>query len=300
MIKQTKTTESNGTYTFSNVEPGSYIVLIDYDSEKYKVTDYKKSGIASNANSDFYTVDVNQDGKTRKAAATDTITITEGSVTGIDLGLVLADIFDLEIDKTITKVTTQTSKGTETENYNNVKLAKTEIAVKNLTGSTVFVEYEIKVTNVGDVKGFAKKIVDYIPEGMTFNSNLGENSKWYTGKDGNLYTEEFANTELAKGQSATVKLVLTMQMTKENTDVISNRVEIYEDYNKNGIEDINSKAGNKAQGENDLSSADIAILVKTGESLIYASVIMTTAILGIIVVFVAYTKITSRRKKIIE
>ena len=299
-IVQTQTTDSNGKYTFSNVENGTYLVLFDYDTEKYKLTTYKKSGVASNSNSDFTSTEINQDGKTRQGAVTEQIIVSGTSVSGIDMGLVYADTFDLKIDKSITKVTTQTMKGTTTENYKNSKIVKTEIAAKNLTGAIVYVEYEITVSNIGDVSGFARKIVDYLPEGMTFNSSLGSNADWYTGSDGNLYTEKLANKELAKGESATLKLVLTRQMTEENTDVVSNQVEIYQDYNAKGIEDSNSKAGNKAQGENDMSSADIAIMVKTGEELIYFSVIATTATLGMIVVFVTYTKISTPRKKIIE
>ena len=272
-------------------------ITVDFDTEKYRLTTYQKSGIASNANSDFISKEVEQEGKVRISAISDIITINGGSISGLDAGFVIADVFDFEIDKTITKVTVQTSKGTTTENYDNVKLAKTEIASKNLVGSTVYVEYEIKVSNVGDIKGNVKKIVDYIPQGMTFNSTLSENAKWYTGTDGNLYTEEFANKELARGQSATIKLVLTRRMTEENTGIINNQAEIFEAFNKNGYEDINSKPGNRAQDENDLSKADIAIMVKTGESLIYASIIMTTISLGIIVVFIAYTQMVSARNK---
>ena len=235
--------------------------------------------------------------KTRTAAVSDIVTINGSSISNIDLGLVLAEIFDLKIDKTISKVTVQTMKGTETEKYDNSKFVKAEIAAKNLTGSTVYVEYTIKVSNIGDIKGYAKKLIDYIPEGMTFNSTLGDNANWYTGSDGNLYTEALANKELAKGETAEVKLVLTRQMTEENTDIISNQVEIFEDYNAQGEKDINSKTGNKAQGENDLSSADIAIMVKTGESLLYISIILTTITLGIIVVFVSYIQIVTRRGK---
>ena len=109
------------------------------------------------------------------------------------------------------KLTVQSVKGTNTDTYDNVKLAKTEIAAKYVSGATVYVEYEMKVTNKGDVAGFAKKIVDYLPEGMTFNSSLEANSSWYTGADGNIYSTALADTELAPGQTATVKLVLTKQ-----------------------------------------------------------------------------------------
>ena len=67
------------------------------------------------------------------------------------------------------------------------------------------------VSNVGDVSGYAKKIIDYMPEGMTFNSSLEANKGWYTGTDGNLYTTEFANTEIKPRESKEITLVLTIQ-----------------------------------------------------------------------------------------
>ena len=72
---------------------------------------------------------------------------------------------------------------------------------------------------------------------------------------------------------------------------------IYEDYNTYGISDINSTPGNKAQGENDLSAADMIVSVKTGEVLVYISVIIVTIILGSIVIFIAHNKIVAAKKK---
>lgn len=185
----------------------------------------------------------------------------------------------------------------ETDEYEGAKLAKTEIAAKYLSGSTVFVEYTMKVSNVGDVAGYAKKIVDYMPEGMSFNSSLKDNQGWYTGTDGNLYYTGLENTELKSNESKTIKLVLTKQMTDENTGLVNNVAEIYEDYNIYGISDCNSTPANKAQGENDLGSADISILIKTGETFIYVSVIITTILLGSIVIFIAYNKIVLVKRK---
>ena len=136
-----------------------------------------------------------------------------------------------------------------------------------------------------------------MPEGMTFNSSLEANSDWYTGSDGNLYSTALANRELKTGESATLKLVLTKQMTTENTGLVNNLAEVYEDYNIYGISDTNSVPANKAQGENDLGLADIAILIKTGESFIYVSVIITTILLGSIVIFIAYNKIVLGKRK---
>ena len=297
IIQKSVTTDSAGNYSFAGISNGSYLIIFDYDTVKYTVTAYNKDGVATNVNSDVVTTKIDQDGKSRNAAITDVIAIANGSVSNIDIGLVLADTFDLKLDKTITKVSVQTSRGMETDEYEGSKLAKTEIAAKYVSGSTVFVEYTMIVSNVGDVAGYAKKIIDYIPEGMSFNTSLRDNQGWYTGTDGNLYYTGLENTELKSNESKTIKLVLTKQMTDENTGLVNNIAEIYEDYNIYGISDCNSTPANKAQGENDLGFADISILIKTGETFIYVSVIITTILLGSIVIFIAYNKIVLVKRK---
>ena len=191
----------------------------------------------------------------------------------------------------------QSAKGNDKNEYGDgIKLAKTEIAAKHVSGAKVIVEYAITVANKGDVKGSAKKIVDYVPEGMKLSS-VQTNNIWYTGSDENIYTNALADIVLAPNEQKTISLVLEKQMTTENTGIVNNVVEIADDYNIYGISDCNSTPFNKAQGENDMSNADIAILIKTGESLIYASVIITTIILGSIAVFIAYTQIVLRKRK---
>ena len=297
VIQKAVTTDSTGGYTFSGVENGNYLVIFDYDTIKYTVTSYRKDGVGEHVNSDVVTTKLEQDGKSRNGAITDVISVSNGSISGIDIGFVLADTFDLELEKSITKLTVQSVKGTTTDTYENTKLAKTEIAAKYVSGSTVYVEYEMKVTNKGDVAGYAKKIVDYLPEGMTFNSSLEANANWYTGTDGNIYSTALAENELAPGESATIKLVLTKQMTEENVGIVNNLAEIYDDYNIYGISDTNSTPANKAQGENDLGTADVVVSVKTGEVFIHISVIITSMLLGSIMVFAVYIQIVSKRRK---
>ena len=192
-VLKSVTTDSQGKYTFSGVANGNYLVLFEYDTTKYKVTTYKKEGVAENSNSDVISTTIESGGKTKEGAVTDVITINNGSVSDIDLGLMLSKVFDLKLDKYISKVMVQTSNGTTTEEYNNVALAKTDIGSKYLSGATVFVEYTIVISNVGDYAGYAKKIIDYVPEGMAFNSTLEANKEWYTGSDGNLYTDLLQN-----------------------------------------------------------------------------------------------------------
>ena len=297
-LEKTTLTDSNGKYVFTGLNSGNYSVVFEYDTTKYVVTAYQKQGVNLNVNSDAISTRLEQNGKVSYGAITDVINISNSSVTNIDLGLMFSEKFDLKIDKTITKVTVQTNKGTTTENYDKAKLAKTEIASKNVTGSVVFVEYEITVSNIGDINGYAKKIVDYMPEGMKFNSSIEANSKWYTGQDGNLYTKVFENTELKKGESKSVKLVLTKNMTNENTGISNNKAEIAEDYNIYGLSDANSTPGNKVQNENDISSADAVILIKTGETFIYISVILTSLLLVGIVATIVYFKIDEMKRKV--
>jgi len=286
-IQKTVTTDSRGEYSFAGIPNGNYIVIFDYDTVKYTVTAYQKDGVESTVNSKAITTKIMQDGKQRNGAVTDTIRVMDSSVSNVNIGLVYADSFDLKLDKTITKLTVQSKAGTESTPYDRVTLAKTEVAAKNLIGATVYIEYSILVSNIGDISGKATKIVDKIPDGMTFNSGL--NPDWYTGTDGNLYTTALADTEIYTGETKEVRLVLTRQMTDQNTGLVHNTAEICEDYNIYGVTDknINDNSG----------SADTIIGVRTGEVFIYISVIITSILLGSVMVFVAYNTIVIRKRK---
>lgn len=295
IIKETTTTNNNGEYKFAGLQNGSYLVLFKYDTVLYTTTTYKKEGIESALNSDAVTTKIEQDGKKENGAVTDVISINGASVSNIDIGFVEAEQFSLELDKSISKVTVQNSQGTKTEEFDKAKLAKYDIAAKYLSGTTVYVEYTFTVTNNGDLSGFATEIIDYIPQGMTFNSSL--NPDWYTGTDGNLYTKALENIELAKGESKDITLVLTKQMTAENTGLVSNTAEIANDYNIYGVSDKNSTPVNKAQGEDDMSTADTILTVKTGESLIYISGIIISLMLGSVVAFIVYERVLKSKRK---
>ena len=298
VIVKSVTTDSRGDYVFSGIPNGNYLVVFDYDTVKYTVTIYQKAGVEPNLNSDAITTKIEQDGKQRNAAVTDTITLADSSIYGIDIGFTYADTFDLSLEKSISKITVQNKAGTNTVEFDNVTLAQMPIAAKYLSSSTAYIEYTFKISNQGEIAGFAKKIVDYLPQGMTFNSSLELNKDWYTGSDGNLYTTALADAELQPGETKEIKLVLTKQMTEENTSLVNNLAEIVEDYNIYGVSDKNSTPFNKAQGENDLGSADVILTVKTGEVFIYVSVIITSIILGAIGIFIAYTQIIIKRRKV--
>lgn len=279
LISKIATTQ-DGEYEFTNLENGAYIAIFYYDNERYALTSYKKQGIADNKNSDVIAVKE----ESRNVATTDAIAINNGSKSNIDMGLVEATTFDLSLTKTITKVTVQTSKETKSYDFDNANLAKVDINAKYLDGAKIFVEYSFTVKNEGEVEGYAKKLIDFKPKELEFSTEL--NKDWYIGNDGNLYTESLAETAIAAGQSKTVKLVLTKNMTETNTGIVNNQAEIAESYNKIGIADIDSDTFDRDPKDDDMSSADLIVGVKTGETLIYFSVIITLVIAGIVAIIV--------------
>ena len=270
---------NDGSYVFENLDPGNYMVVFEYDTNVYGLTDYSKTGVSENQNSDVIESNITENGVNKVIAVTNAIRITDSSYANIDMGLVYKNKFDLKIDKYVTKISVQNKDGVKTYNFNNSKLAKVEIKAKKLAGSTVIVEYGIKVTNEGNTEGYAKNIVDYMPDGLEFKADL--NPTWYEGNDGNVYSNELTNTLIKPGETKEIKLVLTKEMTNTNTGVTNNRAEIYEDYNEYGMKDIDSTVKNKAQGEDDLSSADVIISVATGGGTV---VYTFSIIIGLIVV----------------
>lgn len=260
------TTDENGRYQFLNLEKGEYYVVFLYDNANYAVTEYNKTGVDIGTNSDVVEMEMLINGQKRKVAISDIIKITDKDVRNIDAGFCLAQKFDLKLDKTISKITLTTpTNGTEVYNYNNTNLAKIDIRSGNIGKSNIVIEYKISVTNEGDVAGFAKKIVDYIPKGTKFNSEL--NPDWYMSGDGNVYCHTLADTKINPGETKEVTLILSCTITENLIgEILNNNAEIYEAYNEYGLKDIDSIDTNE---KDDLSNADIVISVATGKIITY-------------------------------
>ena len=269
-------TDANGKYIFNNIEKGLYILIFEYDTEEYEPTIYMAEGIDTTRNSKAVLNNIKINGKEVTVAVTDTINVQD-NVSNINIGLKEKLVFDLELNKYISRVVVQNSKETKAYDYNEKSLAKVEIHRKRLQGSMVIVEYTIKVKNTGEISGYAKNIVDYLPSGLTFSSEL--NNNWYL-LNNNLYTKSLENVELKPGEEKEVKLILTKTMTNENAGLINNRAEIYQDYNKYGESDIDSTPNNQVQSEDDMSSVDVIIGPSTGGSNItYTILLIINAIL---------------------
>lgn len=267
------TTGTGGSYMFNNVPQGKYSVIFFYDSAKYSPTTYKKSGVSEEQNSDAIDKTVNYEGKDQIAAVTEEIVLADTNQFNIDLGIVEDAKFDLKLDKVVQAITVNNGKNTKEHVYNS-KLAKLDFESKYANTSSMVVEYKFTITNEGGIAGYVKKLADYLPEELKFNSEL--NKDWYEGKDGVIYNASLANTIINPGESKEVTLILTKNMNGDDDfGLINNSAEIYETSNDYGALDIDSTPGNKATNEDDYSTANVLTSVKTGDVVIYTTLIIT-------------------------
>lgn len=284
------TTDSDGNYLFNNLYSGTYTVVFLYESSLYSATTYRKDGVDESLNSDAIDKTIVFEGVQRIAGVTETIKVTTFNVYNMDLGLVENTKFDLRLDKTVKVITTNNGKDVAEHTYNS-KNAKIDFEAKYIAQSSMVVEYSITVTNEGGVAGYAKKIADYIPTELKFNSEL--NKDWYEGANGTVYNSSLANTLINPGESKTVTLILTKNMNNDDFGVFSNSAEIYEASNNNGLLDIDSTPGNKASNEDDYSIANVIVGVKTGQTVIYVTLTM-------VVLIIIATGVYAIRKKVLK
>ncbi len=279
-------TDKDGKYTFQSVAKGKYTIIFLYDNVNYSATTYRKQDVNDTKNSDAIDSKITINGEERIAGITEEIDVTDSNIYNIDLGLVSNPKFDLRLDKTVTKITVQDGNNTDVYDYKNVKVAKKDLIGKDVNNTSIIVEYKLRVTNEGAIAGYVKKIVDYMPSEMKFNSEL--NKDWYTSENGILYNSSLANTLINPGESKEVTLILTKKMTEENLGLYHNTAEIYEAYNDLGIQDIDSTPGNNKAGEDDISSADVLITLKTGKTITFFGLSIT--IIGTIAVGAYFVK----------
>lgn len=269
-------TNEEGYYEFEQIPEGKYIVVFEYDKDLYKPTIYEKEGIEEAKNSNVVSKTIEINGTQKEYATTNTIELKQNT-SDINMGLVFIKQFDIKLDKYISKIQVQTSKGITTYDYQNAKLAKVEVNAKRIVGSTILVQYTIKATNIGDVDAYITSIADYIPAGLKFSSEL--NTDWYNLNE-NLYTNALQNTAIAPGESKEIKLTLIKNKTDGDAELINNMAEIQEAYNIYGISDTNSTEANMNKDENDLGSADLIIGIQTGTTFNYIALVIS--MLGVI------------------
>ena len=158
-------------------------------------------------------------------------------------------------------------------------IVKVDLKKSNVNDVTIKFRYSIRVTNEGEIAGYAKEVTDYIPQGLKFNA--ADNSGWTQTEKNVVKTDMLANTLLNPGESAEVTIVLTWINSTSNMGVKINTAEISKDYNEYNAKDVDSTPNNNVPGEDDIDDAPVMLSVKTG-SVVIAYVSIAVVFLTII------------------
>ena len=265
VISQTVSNKA-GEYLFEDLEKGEYYIRFEFDKDYYGVTSYKKSGIRENKNSDA----ILSNGR----AVTDKIKIKDKSISDVNIGLAKTGVFDMEINANVSRMVVFKDNGTEAYNADNGKLAKFDFFTANIKNISSTVEYDVVVTNKGEVPGSVKQIKCNLSDRLTLESGI--NPEWYTGSDGKVYSTALGDTLLNPGESKTIKLYLYKENNEEGLYV--NDFEITKEYNQYALEDSNIN--------NNKASADYVIEKSKGINiLVYILGISMTFVMLIVVLY---------------
>ena len=181
--------------------------------------------------------------------------------------------FDLSLRKWVTQaIVIENGKETITQTGHTAEMdpepvVKVELHRKKLDQVTVKFRYSIRITNEGEIAGYAKEITDYVPEGLKFTAE--DNPGWTDEGNNVISTRLLENTLLQPGESAEVEVLLTWINGANNLGLKTNTAEISEDYNDKGAPDIDSTPDNKVPGEDDIDDAEVILSISTGQARIY-------------------------------
>ena len=216
-----------------------------------------------------------------------------------DYDTVLVKTFDLSLIKYVSKVivtedgVTKESETGNTGNNSTDMIPKVEIHRKKLDSTSVKFAYTIRITNEGDVEGFAKEITDYVPEGLEFSEE--DNTGWTNKENRIIATRALEDTLIEPGESKDVTVIFRWIQGKDNLGLKTNIAEISEDYNKEEIPDRDSTPGNKKLGEDDIDTAEVLLAISTG----IKNNAITYITIGSVILIVLATGIISIKKYVL-
>ena len=191
----------------------------------------------------------------------------------IDIEKVKVKYFDLALKKWVTKVILIEGENTSITDTGHTgeedlePVVKVDLKDKKLNKVTVKFAYKIKVTNEGEIAGYASEIKDHIPDGLIFEKE--DNPDWEIYEEGIIVTNKLKDTRLEPGESAEVEVILTWVNSEANLGLKVNIAEISKDKNDSNTPDIDSTPDNFKPGEDDQDEAPVILSVKTGEIRFY-------------------------------
>lgn len=207
-----------------------------------------------------------------------------------DIAVIVPRRFGLELKKWISNytvivgkdskeyVTTQTAETSDKEKSEE-KIVKIDIKSNKVNKTDVIINYNMRVTNNGDLEGYVDEITDYIPQGLEFvqEDNISETGEEYwtlNGTDqivtGEAYNQILENTLLQPGEYIEVSVKLRWVQDVENFGLITNYAEISKDRNIYNVKDYNSTPSNfvETTDEDDTDKVPVYLAVETGEYMI--------------------------------
>ena len=200
-----------------------------------------------------------------------------------DIEKIKVQYFDLALRKWVTKaIVIEDGKEVVRETGHKAEddpeaVVKVDLKKSKLNKVVVKFEYQIRVTNEGQIAGSVEEISDYIPEGLKFVA--ADNPEWEE-VNGKVVTDQLAGQIMQPGESKEVTILLTWINREDNMGLKVNVAEISKDYNEYGSPDIDSTPNNKVPGEDDIDDAPVMLTVTTGQEVVYIGI--TIAVLGII------------------
>ena len=205
----------------------------------------------------------------------------------LDKEFVKVKYFDLALKKWVSKAIIIDEDGTQTVQETGhtgdedpEPPAKVDLGRRDINKVTVKFEFQIKITNEGEIAGYAKEITDYIPEGLRFVQE--DNPDWYTREPLNgrerVATKLLENTLLQPGESATVSILLTWINSEDNMGLKTNIAEISQDYNDSNTPDIDSVPDNFKEDEDDIDDAPVMLTVALGDAKLYIGIVALVVI----------------------
>ena len=199
-------------------------------------------------------------------------------VDDLDKEFIKVKYFDLSLKKWVSKAIVTNEDGSQTVietghtgDENPEPPAKVDLGRQDINKVTVKFEFKIKITNEGEIAGYAKEVTDYIPEGLKFIQE--DNPLWYprdplNGKE-RVGTKQLENTLLQPGENATISILLTWINDPNNMGLKTNIAEISQDYNESHTPDIDSTPDNFENGEDDIDDAPVMLTIRLGDAQIY-------------------------------
>ena len=189
----------------------------------------------------------------------------------IDIEKVKVTYFDLALRKIVSKVTMILDGETYVEETGHhfeddpEEVVKVELGNHKIETAVIKFTYQIRITNEGNMAGYAEEITDYIPEGLEFVEE--DNEGWELSEDGEtVTTTQLNDTLLEPGESVVIEITFRWINGQNNLGVKTNWAEISEDSDENHepVEDIDSTPDNFEKGEDDIDEASVVLSIVSG------------------------------------